>query len=122
MARGVGILRLECRRERLRSADVRALELFVERGRAEGGAQLVGHGLDQTGVSLVEGLDRLLLDVEHSPQLRADPDRCHQLRADALRVLRREIVGVARNVVHDQRAPVTEAAPDDARAARLAPS
>ncbi len=71
----VGVLGLERGDERLRGAEVGALELLVERGRAQRGADLVGDRLDEPHVVLAERAGLELLDVDDAPQLLADPQR-----------------------------------------------
>ena len=72
---GVGVLGLERGGQRLRGAEVGALEPLVEAGGAKRGAHLVGDGDEQAHVVLVERVRAHLLHVDRTPQLAVDPQR-----------------------------------------------
>jgi hypothetical protein len=76
-----------------RGAQVGALELLVERGRAQRGADLVGDRLDERDVVLVERVGSISSMLIDAPQLLADEQRRDELGATSS-VSASSVVGV----------------------------
>ena len=72
---------------RLGGAEVGAVEALVEADRVDRATELGGDRLEQAGVVLVEGVERGVLEVDHSPGPGGGLDRDGELGADVVGVV-----------------------------------
>src|SRR5215211_1967695 len=117
----VGVPRLQRGGERLRRAEVGAVEPPVERRRVQRRPEQVGDRLEQFDVVLREGVDQLLLDGDHAPGAAGDTYRDIELGADVLSGVGGPVRRLGLHVADADGAPLRQRASDQARRRGRAP-